>query len=375
VAGKRRGSGEGTIFKRKDGRWAGSVTVGYDQAGRRRRHTVYGAKRSEVHEKLVELQNESRSGIVAEPGRVSVAQFLERWLHDSARTRLRPSTLRLYTGLVRNHINPRIGGVQLRKLGPEHVQALHSVMEQSGASPRLRQIVHNLLNHSLRQALRWGLVSRNSMDVVDRPRASRREMRHLDPDQVVQLLAAANGERFEALYVLAVTTGLRQGELLGLQWGDVDWQGQSLSVRRQLIENNGRFELAEPKTTAARRKVELPSMAVEALERHRVRLGAVPHSTKLIFTDSQGGPVRKSNLVRRSFKPLLERARLPDIRFHDLRHTAASLALALDIHPKVISERLGHASVGITLDLYSHVLPSLQREAADRLDSLLTKGS
>jgi integrase len=215
---------------------------------------------------------------------------------------------------------------------------------------------------------------------VDKPRAPRRTMQALTPEQVSALIAAAETDRLGALYVLAVATGLRQGELLGLHWEDVDLDAATIAIRRQLSEDGGVLELVEPKSDKGRRRVELPEFAVSALHAHRDRmlaegLGAAP----LVFCDSQGNPLRKSNLLRRSFKPFLERAELPEIRFHDLRHTAATLLLAQGVHPKIVQERLGHAQISLTLDTYSHVLPSMQKEAANKLDDLLnglrTKGN
>src|SRR5205807_7025156 len=195
----------------------------------------------------------------------------------------------------------------------------------------------------------------------------------LAPGQVIRLLEAAKGDRLEALYVLAVTTGLRQGELLGLHWDDIDLAGTALRVRHTLHELNGRLWIGEPKTRRARRQVDLPAIAVVALRNHRERMMIEGHPDELVFCDTRGGPLRKSNLVRRSFLPLLKRAGLPTIRFHDLRHTAATLLLAQGVHPKIVQERLGHSQISLTLDTYSHVLPGMGREAASKLDALLTR--
>jgi integrase len=187
------------------------------------------------------------------------------------------------------------------------------------------------------------------------------------------LLKASAGDSLEALYALAVGSGLRLGELLGLTWRDVDLEARAIQVRRQLSEDvhTGKLELAEPKTSRSRRRVELPSFSTEALRRHRQALTATPHPERLVFTDSDGGPLRRSNLQRRSFEPLLARAGLRKIRFHDLRHSAATLLLAQGVHPKVVQERLGHSTITLTLDTYSHVLEGMQREAATKLDAIL----
>ncbi len=197
----------------------------------------------------------------------------------------------------------------------------------------------------------------------------RKELRTLNAEEAQRLLEAAKGDRLEALLVLALTTGMRQGELLGLQWEDVDLKTGTVYIRRTLLELKGKLTLGETKS-GRNRRVDLPDIAVETLREHRKRMLAEGHPGPWVFCDTQGGPIRKSNLTRRWFKPLLQRAGLPDIRFHDLRHTAATLLLTLGVHPKIVQERLGHSQISLTLDTYSHVLPSMQREAARKLDTL-----
>jgi integrase len=228
------------------------------------------------------------------------------------------------------------------------------------------------LRRSLKQALKWGLVIRNVCDAVDPPRVSKRDIHPLSPEQVGKLLAAAKGNRLEALYPTAVGTGLRLGELFGLQWSDVDLGSGTISVRHTLTELNGILTLSEPKSAKGKRMVELPQRVVKALHEHRKRALAEGFaSVPWVFCNQHGGPLRRSHFHAQQFKPLLKRADLPDIRFHDLRHTSATLLLVQGVHPKVVQERLGHAQISLTLDTYSHVLPSMQRDAAGRLDSML----
>jgi len=371
---KRRGTGEGSVYRREDGVWVASVTIGCDESGRRRRRVAYAKTQAGAIEKLTRLQSMRLDGTLAEPTKLRVGEYLSRWLEDSARPNVRPATYSIYEGLIRVHVKDRIGGVALSKLTPAHIQGVLSALEREGVSPRLRQMVHAVLRRALRQAVKWNMIPRNPAAVVDRPRAPRPEIKPLDAEQCRRLLEGARGERLEALYVLAVTTGLRQGELLGLRWSDVEFAASALHVRRTLSEDqhSGRLNLTEPKTSRSRRRVDLPARALEALRTHRERLGAVPHPELLVFTDSEGGPIRKSNLLRRSFKPLLERAGLPlATRFHDLRHSAATLLLAQGVHPKIVQERPGHSTITLTLDTYSHVLEGMQREAATKLDAIL----
>jgi integrase len=199
-------------------------------------------------------------------------------------------------------------------------------------------------------------------------------MRTFGAAQVRQLLDAARGDRLEALFVLAVSTGMRQGELLGLQWEDLDFDHGTVQIRHQLQEVAGRLALVEPKTARSRRRVDLPAVAVLTLLEHRERMRVAGRSIGegYVFIDTEGGPIRKSNLRRRSFRLLLDRAKLPLLRFHDLRHTAATLHLAGGTHPKVVQEMLGHSTISMTLDTYSHVVPSMQKEAAATMNRLLT---
>jgi integrase len=368
---KRRGNGEGSIYQRPDGRWTAQVTVGYNAAGKRVRKTVYGDSKGEVQEKLTRLQSSKLDGMLSDTGRLNLAAYLERWLADVARPTIRATTHVSYKGIIDNHISPRIGGIKLDKLTPAHVQGLYSALERDGASATTRRHCHVVLNRALKQAVKWGMIPRNVCSAVERPRDEEKEIQPLTAEQAQALLKAAAGDRLEAFYVVAVTTGMRLGELMGLQWGDVDLEAGAIQVRRTLQEVSGKFALVETKTKKSKRKVDLPKLAVDALHEHRKRQFAAGHlASGYVFTDTHGGHLRRSNVHRYSYKPLLKRAGLPEIRFHDLRHTAATLLLLDGVHPKVVQERLGHSKIGITLDTYSHVLPTMQKEAAARLDRL-----
>ena len=373
---RRRGYGEGSIHQRSDGTWRATISAGYDANGKRKRKDVYGKTKREVQEELAKLQNAKAHGTLTKPSRTTVAQFLQQWLDDVARVTVRATTFYSYNGVVKNHISKHIGGVGLQKLSPTHVQAMYSRMERDGASPRFRQLTHAVLHRALKQALKWGLVVRNVCDAVDPPRVPKSEITPLDPTQVGELLAAAVGDRHEALYVLAIGSGLRMGELFGLQWSEVNLDAGTVSVRHTLSEVGGKLTLTEPKTAKGRRLVTLPRRVVDALIEHRRRNVAAGFAgVPFVFCNSTGGPLRRSHFHRNDFKPLLKRAELPDIRFHDLRHTSATLLLAQGVHPKVVQERLGHAQISLTLDTYSHVLPSMQADAANRLDSMLVAAS
>ena len=368
---KRRGNGKGSIAQRSDGRWCAQVTTGYSGTGRRIRRTVSGKTKREVQDRLTRLQSQKLDGTLCETGRLTVAQYLERWLSDCARPTLGDSTYDNYQRMVRKQIITRIGGVQLSALTPLQVQGLYAAIERNGGSAELRRMVHVVLRRALKQAVKWGLVPRNVCDAVERPKVSRSEITPLTPEQAQALVAAAADNRMEALCVVAVTTGLRLGELLALSWENINLQDGCLMVRYTLSEVKGKLKLKEPKTEKSRRRVDLPKMAVDALHEHRKRMiaegyAAVPY----VFINRSGGWLRRSHFHDEYYKPLLRKAGLPSIRFHDLRHTAATLLLSEGVHPKVVQKRLGHSQISVTLDIYSHVLPTMQRDAADKLDRL-----
>jgi integrase len=365
VRRKRRGNGEGSVYQRADGRWCATHSVGYAPNGRRRRQTIFGESKEDVQNQLASVRSKMLEDAVAEPSKLRLATFLERWLEDAARPTVRATTHASYKGVIENHIVPRIGGVMLTKLSPIHVQALYSDMEREGKSPRLRQLTHAVLRRALKQALRWGLLPRNVCDAVDPPRVPKTEVTALTADQVQALLKAARNSRLYALFVLAIGSGMRLGEMFALQWRNVDLKNARLQVRHTLMELKGRLTLAEPKTPKSRRRIDLPLTVVEALKAHRLELAAEGHGDGAwVFYNSKGGPLRRSHFHFQVFKPLVKKAKLPDMRFHDLRHTSASLLLAAGVHPKVVQERLGR----ITLDTYSHVLRqwALKRPASWR---------
>lgn len=370
---KKRGNGEGTIFQRADGRWSAVITIGRNATGKQVRKTVYGMTRNEVAEKLTRLQGQKLDGTLSDAPRMILAGWLARWLDDYAAQSVRASTLASYRQIVKLHIDPHIGGVNLQKLHAVQVQGLYSKLQRAKKSPRLIQMVHAVLHRALGRAVKLGLVRLNACHAVERPRVPKHEIKPLEADQISKLLKAAEGDRLEALYVLAISTGMRQGELFGLKWQDIDTEAGTLSVRRTLLEMGKGFIENEPKTRAGSRCVSLPSMAVEALRDHRKRMLVEGFAgVEWVFCSSDGSPLRRGNVSRRSLNPILERAGIQHIRFHDLRHASASMLLSKGVHPKVVQERLGHSQIGITLDIYSHVLQGMDAKAASVFDDLLS---
>jgi integrase len=374
---KKNGNGEGGISRRKDGLYMARYTV--QTATGAKRKTLYGKTRREVDEKLTKAKADRDGGLVFDANNLRLGEYLGRWLADSVRDTVRPTTFERYEQIVRLHIRPVLGKVKLKNLTSAHVRGLYREKLDAGLSPRTVQYVHVTLHKSLKQAIADGLIPRNATEAVKPPQVRREEMRPLTAEQVQVLFEAANSHRLEALYVLAVTTGLRQGELLGLKWDDIDLEVGTLQVRRTLTTAKGGPVLSAPKTKGSRRTVRLSLTALEALRSHLERqLGEIDQADDLwrenglIFASESGEPLSRQHVTAHRFKPLLKRAGLPEIRFHDLRHTCATLLLSKNVNPKVVSEMLGHASIAITLDTYSHVLPTMQESAAKAMEDALS---
>lgn len=371
---RRRGHHEGSIFKRKDGRWCAAVSL----PGNRRRY-IYGKTRQEVARKLTAALRAVQDGLPLPPERLTVARFLQDWL-ESARPALRPRTWERYEECVRLHIAPLLGKLALARLTPSHLQRLYSQKLEEGLSPTTVFYLHAVLHRALGQAERWGLVARNVASLVTPPRAARQEMKTLSPEEARRFLEAAQGERLYALYVLAITTGMRLGELLALRWRDVDLERGVLRVTATLQKTRDGYLFAEPKTERSRRQVVLSPSAIEALREHRLRLleerlrlGDAWEDHDLVFPNEIGRPLDRTNVSHRSFERILKRAGLPRLRFHDLRHTAATLLLGQGVHPKVVADMLGHSTISVTLDLYSHSTPAMHRQAALALEAVLAQ--
>ena len=371
----RRGRDEGSIYQRGDGLWVGTVSLGYKADGKRRRKVVYGSTKGEVAKKLRKLQVKADVGRLRDTERMTVQEYLTSWLENTARSSVRESTYDRYKMVVDKQIVPHLGGAHLHKLTPTVIEAFYGDLERAGESPRTRQMAGTVLGTALGHAVYpLKLIDYNPCADVTKPRTAKEEMKVWNPEQVRDFLKAAEADRLYALYVLAVDTGARQGELFALRWDDVDFKGGDLKIQRALSELRGKFAVKEPKTKAGRRTVKLSTFALGVLNGHRQRMLAEGRDVKtgLIFCDERGGYLRKSNVTRRGYRSIIKRAKLPDIRFHDLRHCAASLLLASGVNALVIKERLGHERVETTLSIYSHLMPSAQKDAADRMDAVYT---
>ncbi|HEY9899194.1 MAG TPA: site-specific integrase [Pantanalinema sp.] len=374
----RRGRNEGHITKRQDGRWMGVLHLGYEGGKRRRKH-FYGKTRAEVSAQLVKAQRDLQLGIKPADGTTTVEQFLDRWLATTAKPKVRPSTFARYAALVRLHIAPQLGNVKLAKLTAEQVQRFMNDKQAAGLSPRTVQYIRAVLFQALKQAVDWDVIGRNVVERTKSPKLPHKEVTPLSKSQVLTFLESIKGDRLEVLYSLVVATGLRQGEALGLTWDDVDFQAGVIRIRNNLQWIEGQFKLVDVKTARSRRTLAVPDVIMKSLKQHRakqaaekLRSGAAWKDTlKLVFTTPTGAPIHASNITHH-FQRLLADLGLPRQRFHDLRHCCASLLIAENTNMKLVSDHLGHSQIGITMDLYAHVLPDTKREVAKTMNSILT---
>jgi integrase len=373
---KKRGNGEGSITKRRDGRWMARYTV-HTVKGPKRKH-IYGRTRQEVAEKLSKAVSDRVGGLVFDGDHETLEAYLQRWIDEVLRGTVKQSTLENYAYIARLHIIPELGRVRLKALKSRDVRRLYREKLEAGLSPRTVQIIHTVLRKAMQQAVRDDVLPRNVCDAVTAPRQTKKEMQPLTPEQAKRLLENVHEDRLRALYILAVTAGLREGELLGLRWEDVDLERKLLQVRRQLTRTRDGLSFTAPKRGKAR-VVRLTDLAIAALKAHReaqneerAKAGSLWEEMSLVFTSTIGTPVDVGNLTYRSFRPLLKSADLPRIRFHDLRHTCATLLLSKGTHPKIVQEMLGHANISMTMDTYSHVLPDMQEKAVSAMDDALS---
>ena len=378
---------KGHIRQRSKGSWSIVVDVGRDPGtGKRRQqwHAVKGTKRDAeraLREMLVALEK----GTYVKPNRLTLAEWLTQWCETYVAMHTTPRTQESYQSIVFRHIIPDLGGIPLAQVQPQHLQSYYSgklahgrVDGKGGLSARSVLYHHRILSEALARAVKMGLIARNVAEVADPPRPARVKMSFLAPDEIPRFLGAARETPYYVIYCLLLYTGLRRGEALALRWRYVDLIGAELQVVETAFKlGDGTYVLKEPKTPHSRRAVSLPPSLALLLQQYRAdrqalwyRLGKPLNDDDFVFSHPDGRPLNP-NAVTSAFIKLVRRAGLPRLRLHDLRHTHATLMLKAGVHPKVVSERLGHANIGITLDTYSHVLPGLQQAAAERFDGLL----
>ncbi len=373
----RRGNGEGTIYQRVDGRWTGAAYV-FNRDGGRQRRQVYGRTRAEAAGKVTDLLKSNREHRPAAVIRVTVEQFGKDWVSRLAMSGLKPATVSNYGWILQRYVYAEIGSVRVVSLTPQHVRDLLAATAAKGVSPRTVQLTRAVLRSMLADAEREEVVHRNVAALVKGPRVERQEVVPWNVDQAMRFLASVRDHRLGPLFSVGVALGLRKGELLALRWDDVDLIGGTLRVQRtvQRLGSGVGLVIGSPKTARSRRTIPLPEMCVGALMEHcerqeveRADAGDAWQDHGLVFASTVGTVIEPRNL-NRLLDQLSAQAGVPRIRFHDLRHTCASLLLAQGVSPRVVMEMLGHSQMSMTTDLYGHVMPTALRAAADAADYL-----
>jgi len=374
---RRRGNGEGAIYRRGDGRWCGAISLGYDPDGKLRRKVVYGKTKREVQEKLAILQHDAATGRPIPDSHLTVARHFEDWLR-AKKTSVRSSTYNQNEGHVRVHILPYLGHVRLIDLDYRQINLFYEHLQASDLAPRTIYDISSILRAGLKDAADKRIIRDNPALLAARLSRGDREASFLAPQELAAFLTAAKGERLEDAFIVALNTGMRPGEWLGLAWQDVDLPQAKLTVRQALHEEKGRLFLGPVKTRAGRRTISLPKEAVKALQRQRTRQmkdklvagGTWVNEWGLVFTNTRGGALYRTNIAKRDMKRILDRASLDGVTLHTFRHTHASLLIAAGEDIKTVSRRLGHEKITITLQTYGHLMPGRDEEAANAMDAI-----
>ena len=378
---KKRANGEGNIRKRSDGRWEGRYTAGHDPVtGKRITKNVLGKTQAEVREKLRRTIEETRGLDVARAGEYTTGQWLEVWFNDYAMLKVRPSSHQTYRGYLDHHIKPYIGNIPLTKLSSLDLQRLYkkllsdgrvdrieSKKQPKGLSAKTVRNIHQIISSALKLAVEQKLIARNPAEGCALPKVERKEMQTLPVEQLTSFLREAKESGVYEMYYIDLATGLRRGELLGLKWSDIDLEKGDLRVQRQIGRIDGKIIEMPLKTKNAYRTLPLSTEAIDVLMQQRIKTG----NSEWVFPSPTGGPMSPDSVLHMLHR-VLKRAGLPKVRFHDLRHTFATLALQNGVDIKTVSSMLGHFSAGFTLDTYAHVTTSAKRDAAKTMGSLLS---
>ena len=378
---KKRANGEGNIRKRKDGRWEGRYTAGHDpETGKPIYKNVLGRTQTEVKAKLKAAIQEAQMLDLSKAGKYTVGEWMEIWFEDYAKIKVRPSSHQTYRGYIDNHIRPNIGDIPLEKLTALDIQKLCKKLLTKGRVDRLEakgqpkglsaktvRNIHQILSSALKLAQEQRIILTNPSERCALPKVEHREMKTLPVEQLQSFLREARKSGVFELYYLELATGLRRGELLGLKWEDIDLQKGDLRVKRQISRINGEVIEAPLKTKNAYRTLPLAEDTIGVLKEQRKKVGSSPW----VFPSPNGGPISPDSVLHMLHR-VLKRAGLPRVRFHDLRHTFATLALQNGVDIKTVSGMLGHFSAGFTLDTYAHVTSAVQRQAAQTMGNVLS---
>ena len=374
MATRKRGQYEGSIYKRKDGRWVGVFSTGDG-----RRVARYGRTRPEAVQKMADAQRAHQDGMLPRDGRLTVEGFSRQWL-DGVRISNGEKTAETYEWAIDKHIVPRMGRLRLSDVQPRHLESVYREMAQDGKAPATVRKVHVAVGTMFEKAHRLGLIPRNPVRLAETPKVPKREPQMLDRAELRKFITAAGNSRLEALFILAVTSGARSGELLGLRWSDVETEASQIHIRGALHLTRSGLSLAETKTPGSVRTLALSHVAIDGLHRHMtrqneeaLRLGpAWGNEWGLVFVNEVGDPLDRRNVLRRHLRPLLKHAGLPPLTFHDLRHVAGSLALDQGVPLTVVSRALGHTDLTTTARIYMHQIKGSERKVAAAFDEMLT---
>ena len=368
----------GQIIKRGDS-WTIRIFLGRDANGKRKyfNKTIHGTKK-DAQKYLTAKLREKDLGAFIESGSLTLNEFLDRWLDTAVKPRVSLRTADNYRFLLKKYIREPLGSHKLENLNTLDIQKVYAEMQAKGLSARTVKHAHTTLQNALKQAVKWNLLNKNAAEFCELPKVTRKERRVLSPVEAKNFLDFANQMPKGLIFEFALLTGMRPEEYLGLQWKDIDFERDAAQVRRALVRHNGIWSFEQTKTARSNRIVSLPKPLMDKLKIHkrkqnerRLKYGLVWENHDLVFCCREGTPHDLSNITYRYFRPILEKAKLPQIRLYDLRHTHATLLLIAEENPKIVAERLGHSSVVLTLDTYSHVLPAMQKKAVEKLDKML----
>jgi len=365
----------GQIIARGDRRWLIRVYLGRDHETKKRNYhnrTVHGSMR-EAQTYLTRKLRERDLGRDLEGAKITLNEYLDRWLETAVRARVRPKTCQDYQGMLHRYVRPILGDRVLAEMRPLDLQTMYQQMTERGLSARTVRYAHVVVKSAMQQAVRWRLLLENPADGLRVPQQPRNEMRALSVDPARTFLKIAQGTKYGPVLAVALTTGMHPGEYLAVKWQDIDWARQTVSIVRSIRRLNGKWFFSDTKRSRSRRPIKLQSWIVALLRDLQTKTSAQdldPEARDLVFRTESGQPINADYLAKH-FRSVLDLAGLPRMRLYDLRHSAATIALAAGVSPKVVSEQLGHASTAFTLDTYAHVLPHMQDEAAARVEAML----
>ncbi len=383
---KRRSNSAGQLIPRGEDTWLVRIFMGRDGKGKRTylNKTIKG-KKKDAQDYLSKTLAAISTGMFVEPSPLTLGEFLDKWLEAAARPRVSQRTADGYAGLLERYIRTPLGSNKLDGIKALDIQRVYGEMQGRGLSARVVRHTHSALHNALKQAVKWGMIARNPSDLVELPKVPHKERRVMSPEEAIKFLEAARGMTHGLVFEFALLSGMRPEEYLALQWKDLDFERGTVQVRRALVRHKKKWSFEEPKTKKSRRTITLPAQLLKQLAAHkrkqnecRLKIGGEWQSHDLMFCTEFGTPHSIPNLTYRYYRPILKKAGLLSensnetrIRLYDLRHTCATLLLIADENPKVVSERLGHSTIVLTLDTYSHVLPTMQEKASAKLERLL----